>query len=81
MPKPPPPPPKPPKPDQHPDSVVLSGELHLTGIPPVPPLPDDIKIHIPRNVTVHHVFDTPLHVVLEMAPETLKRISLTLSTP
>ena len=68
---------KPEKPEKV-QPVFIDGSLHLTGIPP---LPDDIKIHIPRDVTVHHVFDTPLHVVLEMAPETLKRISLTLSTP
>lgn len=72
------PPDKPPKPDPHPDSVVISGSLNLTGIPP---LPDDIKIHVPRNITVHHVFDTPLHVVLEIPPPTLTHIKLVLSTP
>ena len=75
------PPPPEPKPDKHPDSVVLSGSVTINGIPPVPPLPDDIKIHIPRNVTVHHVFENPLRIILEMAPPKLSRISLTLTSP
>ena len=73
-------PPDKPVPPGHERHVTVAGSLNLTGIPG---LPSEVAITVvgPHDVTVHHVFDSPLRVILEQAPPKLNRISLTLTSP